>query len=192
MGSSPQWSPSGRSSRSTRLSRIRCRTPTSLRAAGPTSSTRYWASSPPCRGARRPRASERRVARGSELNNPHIGAVLARLKERDGESGRRRCALTARQAAASNGRLPGSRFFRRSLAAVILVAGATWVPSGLAADRTVSLSLPVERMQTVKLSRAFADVAVHWHGNASARLEIALSRDGQAFGKRQRVLLDEV
>ena len=66
------------------------------------------------------------------------------------------------------------------------------MPTGLAADRTVSLSLPVERMQTVKLSRAFADLAVHWHGNASARLEIALSRDGQAFGKRQRVLLDEV
>ncbi len=41
------------------------------------------------------------------------------------------------------------------------------------------------------MPRSVTNIALHWHGDASARLRVALSRDGRGFGPRRRMLLDE-
>ena len=69
-------------------------------------------------------------------------------------------------------------------------------PSGaeaaLAVDvQTVAVSGRVAQSRTFTFPRSVTNVAVHWRGAASARLRVALSRDGRRFGNRRRVLLDE-
>src|SRR5919198_2633889 len=85
-----------------------------------------------------------------------------------------------------------SLLVRRLLILVVLLGAATWTTPALAADRMVSVSLPVSHVRTVQLPRSVTDVAVHWRGGASARLRVALSRDGRRFEPARRVLLDEV
>jgi hypothetical protein len=85
-----------------------------------------------------------------------------------------------------------SLLVRRLLILVVLLGAATWTTPALAADRMVSVSLPVSHVRTVQLPRSVTDVAVHWRGSASAHLRVAFSRDGRRFGKARRVLLDEV
>jgi N-acetylmuramoyl-L-alanine amidase len=81
---------------------------------------------------------------------------------------------------------------RRLLILVVLLGATAWTPTAFAADLVVSVSRPVTDVRTVKLPRSVTDVALHWRGNASARLRIAFSRDGHRFGRPRRVFLDEV
>ena len=74
---------------------------------------------------------------------------------------------------------------------VLVVAAASTQPA-VAADGTVSVSRSVVRVRTVVLPRAVTNVAVHWRGGPSARVRVALSRDGHRFGRSRPVLLDEV
>jgi hypothetical protein len=78
------------------------------------------------------------------------------------------------------------------LVAVVLVVAAASTQPAAAADGTVSVSRSVGRVRTVVLPRAVTNVAVHWRGAASARVRVALSRDGRRFGRSRPVLLDEV
>jgi hypothetical protein len=81
---------------------------------------------------------------------------------------------------------------RRLVILVALLGAATWAPTALAADPMVSVSRPIAHVRTVQLPRSVTDVAVHWPGDASARVRVAFSRDGRRFGEAHRVLLDEV
>src|SRR5438105_3442535 len=107
----------------------------------------------------------------------------------------RRCwlSLTARASHVSNAPdLSACRLLRRLAVLMVAAVAAVWTQTAVAADPTVSISRPVVRVQTVRLPRSVTNVAVHWRGNASARLRIAVSRDGHRFGRSRPVLLDEV
>ena len=81
---------------------------------------------------------------------------------------------------------------RRLLVLAVMLGATAWTPTALAADLVVSVSRPVAHVRTVKLPRSVTNVAVHWRSNASARLRVAVSRDGRRFGTPRPVLRDEV
>ena len=62
----------------------------------------------------------------------------------------------------------------------------------MAADvQTVAVSGHVAQSRTFTLPRAVTNVAVHWRGSASARVRVAVSRDGRRFSAARGVLVDE-
>src|SRR5438105_4421747 len=96
----------------------------------------------------------------------------------------RRCwlSLTARASHVSNAPdLSACRLLRRLAVLMVAAVAAVWTQTAVAADPTVSISRPVVRVQTVRLPRSVTNVAVHWRGNASARLRIAVSRESLRF-----------
>lgn len=55
-----------------------------------------------------------------------------------------------------------------------------------------SVSHLVDGVRTFELRRAATHLAVHWRGAPTARVRVAISRDGRYFGRFSRVKLDEV
>jgi hypothetical protein len=54
------------------------------------------------------------------------------------------------------------------------------------------LSSPVFGVKTFGLGRGATHIAVHWRGNSTALVRVALSRDGRRFARPRAVVLDEL
>jgi hypothetical protein len=63
------------------------------------------------------------------------------------------------------------------------------VPARTAARQSSSV---IAHAKTFRAPGRVTHIAVHWRGNRQARVRVAFSRDGERFGRRRRVALDEV
>jgi hypothetical protein len=96
---------------------------------------------------------------------------------------------------------PNIRVLRhRWYVAGVLLLAASLASLTLAADAGArgraplvrQLSAPIADVHTFTLQRPTTHLAVHWRGPGSARVSVALSRDGRRFGKPRRVALDDL
>jgi N-acetylmuramoyl-L-alanine amidase len=85
--------------------------------------------------------------------------------------------------------LAGGLLFAAAIASLALVADAGAHPRP---PLVRQLSAPIERAHTFELSHRVTHLAVHWHGVPTARVRVALSRDGRHFGAPRRVALDDL
>jgi hypothetical protein len=83
----------------------------------------------------------------------------------------------------------GALLLAASLASLQLVADAA---ARGHAPFVRQLSAPLAHVHTFTLQRRATHLAVHWRGPRSARVSVALSRDGQRFAPPRRVALDEL
>ena len=79
------------------------------------------------------------------------------------------------------------------LAAIVVLGGFAPTASGVSA-RTAAResSSAVAGAKTFRAPGRVTHIAVHWRGGRQARVWVAFSRDGERFGPRRRVELDEV
>jgi hypothetical protein len=87
--------------------------------------------------------------------------------------------------------------FRRAhlgLAVVFLAVAGLAAPRQAAAGPTVahSASAPISSVRTFRAPRRVTHVAVHWRDARSARVRLALSRDGRHFARAVAVELDDL
>src|SRR5919202_4284155 len=82
----------------------------------------------------------------------------------------------------------------RTLAMVLLVVAVLAAPAPAAAGPTLahSASASVSSVHTFHAPRGVTHLAVHWRGARSARVRVALSRDGHRFARAVPVGLDDV
>ncbi|MDQ4082573.1 MAG: N-acetylmuramoyl-L-alanine amidase [Actinomycetota bacterium] len=89
---------------------------------------------------------------------------------------------------------PVARASHVLLAAVMLALTTATETVAATSEATVAhrLSAPVASSRTFRLGERATHVAVYWHGERTARVRIALSRDGRGFARARPVQLDEV
>ncbi len=89
---------------------------------------------------------------------------------------------------------PVARASQVLLAAAMLALTTATETVAATSEATVAhrLSAPVASSRTFRLGERATHVAVYWHGERTARVRIALSRDGRGFGRARPVPLDEV
>jgi hypothetical protein len=94
---------------------------------------------------------------------------------------------------------PSSHAFRLTAAAgcailAIALASAASAQTAAASEQTAAhrTTLALDGAKTVRAPGRVTHLALHWRGHPNARVGVALSRDGERFGPRRRVQLDEV
>jgi len=80
-----------------------------------------------------------------------------------------------------------------ALSVAVVLAGVPSVASAVPAQTAANESSgAIARVKTFRAPGTVSHLAVHWRGHRSARVRVALSRDGRHFGARHRVRLDEL